>query len=112
MAATGSPAITSTKIRPPDLKTDASGHTTEYGYLRKNSATVAVGDTVEAGAILRVVGSSGCSSRRFWQRGYRLQTGPRNHHWSCAYQRSTVQPSSPSSSPKRAIGAWRGTRPA
>ncbi|MEL7450497.1 MAG: peptidoglycan DD-metalloendopeptidase family protein [Pseudomonadota bacterium] len=39
-----------------------NGWTTTYGHLRKNSVAVAVGDIVNAGDAVGVVGSSGCST--------------------------------------------------
>ncbi|NND61392.1 MAG: peptidoglycan DD-metalloendopeptidase family protein [Gammaproteobacteria bacterium] len=40
-----------------------NGWRTIYGHLKMNSVVVTVGDTVEAGDVLGVVGSSGCSTQ-------------------------------------------------
>lgn len=40
----------------------ANGFTTWYGHLKRNGIVVKVGDVVEAGATLGLIGSSGCSS--------------------------------------------------
>jgi murein DD-endopeptidase MepM/ murein hydrolase activator NlpD len=41
---------------------DSDGLTALYGHLKKGSVAVSVGQQVSAGAILGVVGSSGCST--------------------------------------------------
>jgi hypothetical protein len=41
----------------------ANGYDTIYGHLKRNSVVVNVGDTVAAGQVLGVAGSSGCSTQ-------------------------------------------------
>ncbi|MBZ4420658.1 peptidoglycan DD-metalloendopeptidase family protein [Myxococcus sp. RHSTA-1-4] len=41
----------------------ANGYDTLYGHLKRNSVVVNVGDTVTAGQVLGVAGSSGCSTQ-------------------------------------------------
>jgi murein DD-endopeptidase MepM/ murein hydrolase activator NlpD len=41
----------------------ANGYDTVYGHLKQNSVVVNVGDTVTAGQVLGVAGSSGCSTQ-------------------------------------------------
>lgn len=72
--AAASGVVTSVRDNEPDRNTSCTGNanlvqvrhadglTAIYGHLRKGSAAVSVGQQVSAGAVLGVVGSSGCST--------------------------------------------------